>query len=75
MNFSEQKIQKILKSKAKKKDRDSTIRFIPTAKKVYGVKAKVLNEIIEKIEEPSFDLVEKLWKSRVLRREYFLQRF
>jgi len=30
-----------LKSEAKKKAKESTIRFVPTAKKVYGVKAGI----------------------------------
>jgi len=56
-------IQKILKSKARKKDRESTIRFVPTAKKVYGVKVEILNHIVKRIKEPNFNLVKKLWKN------------
>jgi len=56
-------IQKILKSKAKKKDRESTIRFVPTAKKVYGVKAGILNDIVKRVKKSDFDLIEKLWES------------
>ncbi len=58
-------IQKILKNKAKNRTRVSETKFVPTAKKVYGVRVPVLNEIAKKVKEPDFDLIEKLWKSGV----------
>ena len=59
-------IRKVLKNKSGKKVRKSALKFVPTIKKQYGAKALVLNEIVKKIKEPDFDLVERLWKS-----EYF----
>ena len=56
-------IQKILKSKAKNRTKVNGTKFVPTAKKVWGVRAAVLNDITKKIKESDFDLVEKLWKS------------
>lgn len=61
MKLSE--IQKILKSKAESRTRKNGTMFVPTAKKVWGVKWAVLNDIIKKIKESDFDLIEKLWKS------------
>ena len=60
------KIRKILKNKSSKKVRESAKKFVPTIEKQYGANALVLNEIVKKIKESDFDLVEKLWKS-----EYF----
>jgi len=57
-------IKKILKNKSSRKTRESASKFIPTITKQYGVKALVLNEIVKKIKEPDFGLVEKLWKSK-----------
>jgi hypothetical protein len=37
---------------------------VSSAKKVYGVKIPILNEIVRKIKKPNFNLVEKLWKDR-----------
>jgi len=54
-------IQKILKSKAKNRTRKNGTKFVPTAKNVYGVKMATLNNIIKKIKDPEFELVEKLW--------------
>jgi len=56
-------IQKILKSKAENKTRKNGTRLVPTAEKVWGVKMVVMNDIIKKIKEPDFDLIEKLWRS------------
>ncbi len=61
MQLSE--IQKILKSKAENKTRVNGTKFAPTAKKVWGVRVAVLNDITKRIKEPDFDLVEKLWES------------
>jgi len=56
-------IQKLLKSKAKKEVRASWIKFISSPEKVYGVKVPTLNEIAKNIQNPDFNLVEKLWQS------------
>jgi len=58
-------IRKILKNKSSKKNKESTLKFVPTIKKQYGVKMVVLNELVRKIEKPKFELVERLWKSEI----------
>lgn len=55
-------IQKILKNKANEGTRKSIIKFVPTAKKVYGVRLEVLNDILRGIKQPDFGLVEGLWE-------------
>lgn len=57
-------IRKILKNTSSRKVRESALKFVPTIKKQYGAKALVLNQIIKRIKESDFDLVEKLWKSK-----------
>jgi len=59
------KIQKILKEKANKKTVLSLERFICPKEKFYGVKIPILNKIAKEIKEPSFELIEKLWKSSI----------
>ena len=59
-------IQKILRKKANKKAKQSVKKFISSARKVYGVKNLLLNEIVKKIKKPNFELAEKLWKSGYL---------
>jgi len=58
-------IRKILKNKSSRKVKESAKKFVPTIGKQYGAKALVLNELVKKIREPNFELVEKLWKSGV----------
>jgi len=58
-------IRKILKNKSSKKDRESALKFVPIIEKQYGVKTLVLNELVKNIEEPDFELVEKLWESKI----------
>ncbi len=59
-------IRKILKSKASEKVRAMWQEGTPTARKIYGVRVPVLNEIAKKIKVADFGLVEKLWRSGVL---------
>jgi len=63
MQLSE--IHKILRSKAREKVRMSLAKFVSSSEKVYGVKVPILNEIAKNIQNPDFNLVEELWKSRV----------
>ena len=56
-------IQKILKSKADKEVKVSAKKFVPTAKKIYGVKALELNKLAVKYKIVGFKLAEELWKS------------
>jgi len=58
-------IRKILKNKSSKKSKESTLKFVPTVKKQYGVKIAVLNELVKQIKEPDFELIENLWKSGI----------
>ena len=58
-------IRKILKNKSSEKDKDSILKFAPTVKKLYGVKVATLNELVKRIKELDFELVEKLWKSGI----------
>ena len=58
-------IRKILKNKSSEKDKDSILKFAPTVKKLYGVKVAILNELVKRIKELDFELVEKLWKSGI----------
>jgi len=62
MRISE--IRKILKNKSSRKTKESAKKFIPTIEKQYGSNALVLNNIVKKIKEPDFGLVERLWKSK-----------
>mgnify|MGYP002682076154 CR=1 FL=1 len=57
-----EKIRKSLKAAANEKVKLSFEKFIPSAKKVYGVKVAVLNNIAGEIKEIDFDLIEKLWE-------------
>lgn len=43
--------------------RASSMKFVPGAQKVYGVKMPVLNELAKKFDAGGFPLVEELWKS------------
>jgi 3-methyladenine DNA glycosylase AlkD len=61
MKLSE--IQKILREKTNKKTRLSFEKFVPSSKKVYGVRIPTLNKIVKEIKEPNFELIRKLWKS------------
>ena len=56
-------IQKILRSKASEKVKRSTIKFVPTANKVYGVKVGILNDILRNVRQGDFDLVVGLWEN------------
>lgn len=58
-------IRKILKKKSSRKDKESALKFVPTIEKQYGAKAFVLNELVKRIKEPDFELVEKLWRSGI----------
>jgi 3-methyladenine DNA glycosylase AlkD len=58
-------IRKIFKNKSSKKNKESTLKFVPTVRKQYGVKVAVLNKLVKQIKEPDFGLIEKLWKSGI----------
>jgi len=62
-------IEKILKKEANGKVKASSKKFIPSAKNIYGVRTSVLNNIAGKIKETDFNLLEKLWKSKVFQEQ------
>jgi 3-methyladenine DNA glycosylase AlkD len=59
-------VRKLLKTKANKKAKESYKKFIPTAKKIYGVYSKEFKEIVSKYKNCGFDFVEKLWEGKYL---------
>lgn len=54
-------IRKILRTKADKNVREHMRKFVPTAKKIYGVKVAELNKLASKYKSGGFDIVECLW--------------
>ncbi|MDD3434838.1 MAG: DNA alkylation repair protein [Candidatus Pacebacteria bacterium] len=60
-----EEIRKSLKAAANEKVKLSFEKFVPSGKKMSGVKVSVLNNIAGKIKEIDFDLVEKLWGNGV----------
>ena len=56
-------IRKILQEHAG--ESKTTSKFIPTVSKYYGVKVPLLNKLTRKYSYVGFELVEKLWESRI----------
>ena len=56
-------IQEEFNSKANNKARASTLKFVPDAVKVYGVRNPIVNEMAKKYKEGGFVLVKELWTS------------
>jgi 3-methyladenine DNA glycosylase AlkD len=54
-------IKSILKDNATEGAKISTLKFVPNAKKVYGVKMPVLNELAKTYRHGGLDLVNQLW--------------
>jgi 3-methyladenine DNA glycosylase AlkD len=59
-------IQQILTSKAEKSNTEFFLKMVPGKQKIYGVKTPVLNELVRKYKNGSFDLAEELWNSGAL---------
>lgn len=57
------KIQQELLTKASPEAKATTLKFVPAAIKVYGIRTPVLNEMAKKYKEGGFDLVNELWSS------------
>lgn len=55
------KIQAALKANASAQNKTSTLKFVPDAKKVYGVKMPVLNELAKNYKHIGLDLINQLW--------------
>jgi len=56
-------IQQELKTHATPEAKAAAMKFVPDAKKVYGIRTPVLNEMAKKYKEGGFELVKKLWTS------------
>lgn len=56
-------IQQELESNANQQARTSTLKFVPNAVKIYGVRNPILNEMAKKYKEGSFELIKELWSS------------
>jgi len=56
-------IQRELKTHAISKAKAAALKFVPGAKKVYGIRTPVLNEMVKKYKEGGFKLVKELWAS------------
>jgi 3-methyladenine DNA glycosylase AlkD len=56
-------IQKELTENAKPEALAASLKFVPGATKVYGIRNPVLNEMAKKFKEGGFDLVKELWDS------------
>ena len=56
-------IQQELQAKASAEAKETTLKFVPAATKVYGIRNPVLNEMAKRYKEGGFDLVKELWIS------------
>ena len=56
-------VQKELKENATPEAKAAALKFVPNAKKVYGIRTPVLNVMAKKYKEGGFDLVKELWDS------------
>jgi len=56
------KVYKLLKRKSSKKAKESYRKFIPTAKKVYGVYSSEVNKIVSKIKDCDFEFIKQIWR-------------
>src|SRR4029077_11480884 len=58
--------QEILRGKSDKNNIEFFQKMVPGEQKIYGVKTPVLNGLVKKYREGSFDLAEELWNSGAL---------
>lgn len=54
-------IQQELKNNATPAAKSAALKFVPDAKKVYGVRTPVINEMAKKYKNGGFELVKELW--------------
>jgi 3-methyladenine DNA glycosylase AlkD len=59
-------IQQVLKANSSDPNKDFFQKMVPGKQKMYGVKTPVLNEMVKKYKNGSFDLAEELWNSGAL---------
>jgi 3-methyladenine DNA glycosylase AlkD len=59
-------IQQILSSNASAGAIDSIRKFVPGQQRMYGVTTPVINEIVKKYKDGSFELAEELWNAGAL---------
>ena len=57
------KIQEELQTNATPEAKKAALKFVPDAKKVYGVRTPVLNEMAKKYKNGGFELVKELWSN------------
>jgi 3-methyladenine DNA glycosylase AlkD len=63
MSKQSKEIQTKLAAEAVKSNRDFFAKMVPGTQNIYGVKTPILNEIVKKYKEGSFDLAEELWNA------------
>ncbi len=56
-------IQELLKSESESDYKEFLMRIVPTAKKVYGVRVAIINNMVKEYKVGGIELVEQLWKS------------
>ena len=56
-------IQQELRASSTQEAKAAALKFVPDAKKVYGIRTPVLNVMAKKHKEGGFELVKELWKS------------
>src|SRR5437762_10875386 len=59
-------IQQALKVNSSELNKDFFQKMVPGKQKMYGVKTPILNELVKKYKNGSFDLAEELWNSGAL---------
>jgi len=63
MSSTLKEIQKQLKAEASEAVKETVLKFVPDAQKVYGIANPVLNEMAKEFKEGGFELVGELWES------------
>ena len=66
MQKQHKEIQQVLKANSSESNKEFFQKMAPGKQKMYGVKTPVLNELVKKYKDGSFDLAEELWKSGAL---------
>jgi 3-methyladenine DNA glycosylase AlkD len=59
-------IQRALKANSSERNKEFFEKIVPGQQRIYGVKTPVLNDLVKKYKNGSFDLAEELWKSGAL---------
>jgi len=59
-------IRSFLREKSSEKAKESWQRFIPTAKKIYGIYVNEINKLVSKYKKSGFELIRELWHDEYL---------